>query len=212
MPNDDCLFPRHIDMQIGMDSQNDGEWAVDKFLSHSGSKTNPIFEVKWKSGDITWLPYYQVTHLQVLTDYLELLGVDNISKLAKGTGHPPENDPQIFIGSLQFSIDSQPSLSLPNFLSLFSYINELIKLFSSFFHSFFAPPFISPTLNITYSIDMPPRTSKCINHPNFHRCSSTPPKALVVLPLSSILDKLRPFSDSTKKYVLNVKSWTSYLS
>ena len=31
-----------------------------------------MFEILWKAGDITWLPYYQIEHLQVLDAYLDL--------------------------------------------------------------------------------------------------------------------------------------------
>ena len=57
-----------------------------------------VFEIKWKSGDITWLPYYQITHLQALTDYLDLLGESHIRNLPRGTGKPPQEDPQLFAG------------------------------------------------------------------------------------------------------------------
>lgn len=54
---------------VGEDTLND-EWAVDHIKSHSKAKTDAIFEILWKLGDVTWLPYYQITHLQALTDYL----------------------------------------------------------------------------------------------------------------------------------------------
>jgi hypothetical protein len=57
-----------------------------------------VFQIKWKSGDITWLPYYQITHLQALADYLELFGKSDIKQLPKGTGEPPQ-DPQLFLGT-----------------------------------------------------------------------------------------------------------------
>ncbi len=39
------------------------EWAVDKILSHAGSDEKAVFEVKWKAGDVTWLPFSHVEHL-----------------------------------------------------------------------------------------------------------------------------------------------------
>ena len=75
IPNDDRLFPGRMDTQITGETATDNEWAVDCIKNHSGTKTDAIFEVHWKSGDITWLPYYQITHLQALTDYLDLIGV-----------------------------------------------------------------------------------------------------------------------------------------
>ncbi|KAF9550746.1 hypothetical protein CPC08DRAFT_614316, partial [Agrocybe pediades] len=62
-------------------------------LSHYGKAEDAIFEVKWKSSDVTWLPYSQIQGLQALGAYLELQGADNISQLKKGSGKPPFNDP-----------------------------------------------------------------------------------------------------------------------
>jgi hypothetical protein len=85
VPNDDRLFPGRMDTQLAGEDDGD-EWAVDRILSHHGSGTEATFEILWKSGDVTWLPYYQITHLQALTDYLELLKVRKIAKLPKGLG------------------------------------------------------------------------------------------------------------------------------
>ena len=60
IPNDDRLFPGRMDTQLSDDFDND-EWAVDRILSHHGSRTEATFEILWKSGDVTWLPYYQIT-------------------------------------------------------------------------------------------------------------------------------------------------------
>ena len=106
IPNDDRLFPGRLDTQIGDSPDTEGEWAVDQILSHAGSKSDTVFEIKWKSGDITWLPYYQIAHLRALTEYLDLLGEKNIHKLPKGTGRPPREDPQLFLGTTD--LDSMP--------------------------------------------------------------------------------------------------------
>ena len=42
-----------------------------------------------------------ITHLQVLTDYLDLYGKSKIRKLPKGTSKPPHEDPQILLGALE---------------------------------------------------------------------------------------------------------------
>ena len=109
LPNDDRLFPGRLDTQVGSTPEVDGEWAVDRILSHSGSKTDSIFEIKWKTGDVTWLPYYQITHLQALTEYLDLLGKKDIRKLPYGSGKPPRDDPQLTLGSI--SLDFHGALS-----------------------------------------------------------------------------------------------------
>lgn len=137
IPNDDRLFPGRLDTQIGITPDVEGEWAVERILSHAGSKYNPIFEIMWKSGDITWLPYYQITHLQALVDYLELFGVKKVSKLPKGTGQPPQDDPQVFLGNVSFSSPPIP-ISAPSLFSrlknrLISATQHIISLVSTFF-------------------------------------------------------------------------------
>ena len=101
VPNDDRLFPGRMDTQLSVSDDSEGEWAVDKILSHSGSGENALFEVEWKASDKTWLPYYQISHLNALPVYLDLLEVSNVTSLPRGHGTPPE-DPQIFAGNIQF--------------------------------------------------------------------------------------------------------------
>jgi hypothetical protein len=101
-PNDDRLFPGRLDNQLGGDVDPEGEWAVDKILSHHGSKRDAVFEIKWQAGDITWLPYTEIAHLRALVDYLELLGIEKIDNLPLGHGKPPSDDPQVHVGSISF--------------------------------------------------------------------------------------------------------------
>jgi len=100
VPNDDRLFPGRTFAQLNPGMDSEPEWAVDKILSHSGSSQEAIFEVLWKAGDITWLPYLQIEHLNALNEYLDLQGVENIDQLPVGKGKPPHQDPQIFAGSM----------------------------------------------------------------------------------------------------------------
>ena len=166
VPNDDRLFPGRMDTQL--DGEDDSEWAVDRILSHHGSRTDASFEILWKSGDVTWLPYYQITHLQALTDYLVLLNVAKISKLPAGRGRPPQDDPQIFLGHI--SLDG-PSTPMSSFFGdiLFSLKTTLQSSLSRIL-PFFSPPFVSPTLDFE-PITMPP--PRCVNHPQFTRISAT---------------------------------------
>ena len=108
IPNDNCLFPGRLDTQLGDTPDAEGEWAFDHILLHAQSSTNSIFEILWKSGDTTWLPYYQITHLQVLTEYLDLLGVKTASKLPKGTSKPSQDNPQIFVGAIATLTTAKP--------------------------------------------------------------------------------------------------------
>ncbi|KAG6874924.1 hypothetical protein C0993_011608 [Termitomyces sp. T159_Od127] len=119
-PNDDRRFPGRLYSQVAAEVEPDlnNEWSADKIVSHSGSKTNAIFEVLWRAGDKTWLPYDQVRELDILAPYLEARDVENIHELPAGDGKPPTDDPQVFLGSLQFPDINNPIanliLHLPN--------------------------------------------------------------------------------------------------
>ena len=56
IPNDDRLFPGCMDTQVAGETPTTNEWAVDHIRSHSGSRADTLFEILWKSGDVTWLP------------------------------------------------------------------------------------------------------------------------------------------------------------
>jgi hypothetical protein len=98
VPNDDRLFPGRLDTQLGNADTSEGEWAVDAVETHAGAKENAVFLVRWKSGDKTWLPYYQITHLNALSEYFELQEINGIEYLREGTGRPPKDDLQNYIG------------------------------------------------------------------------------------------------------------------
>ena len=126
---------------------------------------------------VTWLPYYQITHLQALTDYLELLRVAKISKLPPGKGRPPQDDPQVFLGLISFK---SPPTSIFSFL--FSFFGNLSSTLTSTFHSFqyylrsFLPSsFTSLTIDIEFDLTMP--YSPGVKHPSFYRISGTHYKA-----------------------------------
>jgi len=73
------------------------EWVVDKILFYSGSSQDSIFEVLWKAGDITWLLYIQIKHLNTLKG---LQGVGDINFLPSRNEKPPHQDPQVFLGAI----------------------------------------------------------------------------------------------------------------
>lgn len=99
-----------MDTQLSGAPNLDDEWAVKQILSHARSGTDATFKIKWKARDITWLPYYQITHLDALTEYFDLIGVSKVSKLPQGKGTPLSDDPQIFVGPLSpFVFTHQPS-------------------------------------------------------------------------------------------------------
>ena len=72
------------------------EWIVEKTLSHQGSHADAKFEVLWTSGDKTWLPYSEIAHLRVLTDYFEILGINDILRLTvKNIGDVSDDESNI---------------------------------------------------------------------------------------------------------------------
>jgi len=113
VPNDDRLFLGRLDMQLSIGEDAEGEWAIEKIIAHSGSKEDAVFQVQWQAGDITWLPHHQITHLNALPVYLDLLGVDTISNLPNGQGTLPD-DPQIFIGSIELQNVFKTHLEAPS--------------------------------------------------------------------------------------------------
>ena len=171
IPNDDRLFPGRMDTQIVGEDAKDNEWAVDRIKSHSGTKTDAVFEIQWKSGDVTWLPYYQITHLQALTDYLELIGVSKVSKLPPGPGRPPSNDPQIFLGSLSLQPPPDSFLFCSPLLSPLPLLKRFTQSIISAFHLPFKKPFCSPTIDLEQLSVMPHHRG--VKHPAFTRISPT---------------------------------------
>ncbi|PBL03958.1 hypothetical protein ARMGADRAFT_875210, partial [Armillaria gallica] len=81
IPNDDRLFPGRAENQVGLTDEVSGEWAVEQIIGHSGTKTDSLFQVKWKSGDVTWLPYEKADHLDALGEYFDALGISDVSQL-----------------------------------------------------------------------------------------------------------------------------------
>jgi hypothetical protein len=192
VPNDDRLFPGRMDTQLGDGPNSEDEWAVEMIRSHAGSGENSVFEILWKSGDITWMPLYQIRHLRALDLYLELLGVADASNLPAGKGKPPQEDPQVFLGAITLCPPFHtPSRHPPSNVSSPSnqYHQEDAPFIHSLdiFHDFYSfDSFISvdtlfprqdtltnglnPPLDFTLSpFDM----LKGINHPRFARISKT---------------------------------------
>ena len=180
VPNDDRLFPGRMDTQIGGTPDTEGEWAVDRILSHAGSKMDSVFEIKWKSGDITWLPYYQITHLQALTDYLDLLGESHIRNLPRGTGKPPQEDPQLFTGSLTFIPHhvTSPTTSVLNHYKNKLHTSLPIPTILTFINPILPHYYPRSTPTLSYIRQSPmPRSHRPalpgVSHPSFTRITPT---------------------------------------
>ncbi|KAG6883904.1 hypothetical protein C0993_002932 [Termitomyces sp. T159_Od127] len=108
--NDDRRFPSRLYSQIVAETElkHEDEWAAEKIVSHAGSRTDSLFEVLWHPGDKTWMTYDQVQDLNLLQPYLEAQGVSNISELPAGTGNPPLDDPQTYIGAIHLPLYKNP--------------------------------------------------------------------------------------------------------
>ena len=174
VPNDDQLFPGRMDTQIAGEGNSDNEWAVDRIRSHSGTRANAVFEILWKSGDVTWMPYYQITHLQALTDYFDLLGVSKVSKLPNGLGRPPVDDPQLFLGLISPETSEEMStscLSLPSPVPLYKRLANAVQ--SLFPHLFFHPANPSTVTVDLDHLNIVMRKHRGIDHPSFTRISPT---------------------------------------
>ena len=170
-----------MDTQLGASPDTEDEWAIDTIKSHTGTGENTVFEILWKSGDVTWMPFYQIRHLQALDTYLELMGIDSASKLVTGKGKPPQEDPQVFLGALSFSSSflSPPRPLLPlilisslsyNHTSFFSSqfldINIHLGLQDSLFSFYFNPAHLSFYLDPLIMLDS-------IQHSRFLRLNQT---------------------------------------
>ncbi|KAJ7656513.1 hypothetical protein DFH06DRAFT_1328787 [Mycena polygramma] len=100
-PNDDRRFPGRLECQLGISLDDEtNEWAVDRIVSHYGRRTKALFEILWKSGDKSWMPYDQAKKLQALPEYLEAAGVADIKELSYGAGKPPAGAQELLVGSM----------------------------------------------------------------------------------------------------------------
>lgn len=106
VPNDDRLFPGRLDNQVWDLGENGQEWAVQRIKSHSGSRKNALFEIQWKSGDVTWLPYHKIDHLTALEQYFEILGISSIDQLEDNRVQVPDEDAdeQVLLGAMSLEL------------------------------------------------------------------------------------------------------------
>ncbi|PBK99301.1 hypothetical protein ARMGADRAFT_880392, partial [Armillaria gallica] len=74
VPNDDRRFPGQLDTQLQETPLAEPQWKVDSILSHHGAGEHTTFQVKWTTGDVTWMAYSEVSDLLCVTEYLDLLG------------------------------------------------------------------------------------------------------------------------------------------
>lgn len=104
VPNNDHRFPGRLHDQLHETAIAESQWRIDKVISHSGAKHNEVFQVLWSTGDSTWMPYAEIGDLPCVIEYLELLGLEDISQLKMGRGAVPKQE-QIELGLASVSLD-----------------------------------------------------------------------------------------------------------
>uniref|UniRef100_A0A0W0F7U9 Putative polyprotein n=1 Tax=Moniliophthora roreri TaxID=221103 RepID=A0A0W0F7U9_MONRR len=127
VPNDDRRFPGRLPSQLGETPEAEGQWKIEKVISHTGNRDSANFKVRWSSGDKTWLSYSELNELPCLNEYFDLLGISSIAELTRGPKDVPEAEEAedgIEVGNIQFpfplntdpcpfTLTPTPSLSLP---------------------------------------------------------------------------------------------------
>ena len=83
VPNDDRRFPGRDPVQVLQltDDLETDQWPVDRIVDHAGHGNTALFQVLWKAGDKTWLPYIEVRHLSAFDAYLDACGVTSVAQL-----------------------------------------------------------------------------------------------------------------------------------
>lgn len=115
IPNDDRRFPGRLENQLGISLDGEtNEWAVDKITNHYGRRTKSLFEILWKSGDKSWMPYDQAKRLQALPEYLEAVGVSDVKELPYGSGKPPVAAQDLFLGCVAINLFDDKSAWIPD--------------------------------------------------------------------------------------------------
>jgi hypothetical protein len=100
VPNDDRRFPGRLECQLGISLDDEtNEWAVDRVVNHYGRRSTALFEILWKSGDRSWMPYAQAKRLQALDEYFEAIGISDVKDLPYGQGKPPVDGEEVMVSS-----------------------------------------------------------------------------------------------------------------
>ena len=81
-PNDDRRFPGRQLQQVS-DLGRPEEWSVAQIVDHHGAGSDALFKVEYTAGDHVWLPYHEVSRLEAVGQYLEVLGVLSIKHLPR---------------------------------------------------------------------------------------------------------------------------------
>ena len=126
-----------------------------------------FFEVKWKSGDVTWIPHYEISHLQALRAYLDAQGVEKVEQLPPGKGNPPETDAQFSIDRVEINfITPTTPVSFKNDTDLHIFSLPCLSTIRSHSANIFLPRSDSSA-----SMGKQQQQQSAIPHPSFHRQS-----------------------------------------
>ncbi|KAK0431511.1 hypothetical protein EV421DRAFT_1911771 [Armillaria borealis] len=120
-----------------------GEWAVEQIIGHSGSKTDSLFKVKWKSGDVTWLPYEKADHLDALGEYFDALGILDVSQLRDSQAPAPEDDELDVLGLSEVRVSTMEVHPGWENSSVAPHYSPLLYLHTSLTPSSFPNPLLS---------------------------------------------------------------------
>ena len=75
--NDDALFPhREAHAFYDFGTPDDREQLVDELIAHKWDGDDLMFQLRWNDGDTTWESHETCKDLQVLDEYLDLIGVE----------------------------------------------------------------------------------------------------------------------------------------
>jgi hypothetical protein len=79
-------------------------------------------QIKWKSGNKSWLDAKHIKHTAAMRQYLTAQGVEDIHMLPRGIAKSPD-DPQLFSGMVLLIYDSDFARrnSITNPLTIFNY-------------------------------------------------------------------------------------------
>jgi hypothetical protein len=102
VPNNDHLFPGRVDTQVRDfdDKELQREYVIERILDHVGSGCEVCFKIKWKDGDIIWLPYHKISHLNTVMEYLEAIGINSVLGLHDKGEWVVEADEQVELGNI----------------------------------------------------------------------------------------------------------------
>ncbi len=115
-------------------------------------KTDSLFKVKWKSGDVTWLPYEKADHLDTLGEYFDMLEILDVSQLRDSRAPAPEDDELDVLGLSEVRVSAMevyPGWENPSISQLNKFKEKLTAMHSSI------PLFLLCFISTLFSLPVP---------------------------------------------------------